>query len=66
MYNFSQEQVFIFFFIIGIIIGLLLDFFRATRKVFKTPDNLTLFEDILFIVLSRTNNYLGNNQSKQW
>lgn len=61
MYNFSQEQVFIFFFIIGIIIGLILDFFRAIRKVFKTPDNLTLFEDILFIASSRTNNYLGNN-----
>lgn len=64
MYNFSQEQVFIFFFIIGIIIGLILDFFRATRKAFKTPDSLTMFEDILFIILSRTNYYLGNNQFK--
>lgn len=64
MYNFSQEQVFIFFFIIGLIIGLLLDFFRATRKVFKTSDNLTFFEDIIFIILSRNNYYFGNNKIK--
>ena len=64
MYNFSQEQVFILFFIIGLIIGLLLDFFRATRKVFKTSDNLTFFEDIIFIILSRNNYYFWNNKIK--
>lgn len=64
MYNFSQEQVFIFFFIIGLIIGLLLDFFRTTRKVFKTSDNLTFFEDIIFIILSRNNYYFWNNKIK--
>ena len=34
MYNFSQEQIFIFFFIIGIIIGILFDIFRVIRKSF--------------------------------
>lgn len=52
MYNFSQEQVFILFLSIGIIIGLLLDFFRSIRKVIKTSDTITTIEDIIFITLS--------------
>lgn len=52
MYSFSQEQVFIFFFFIGMVIGMLLDFFRAIRKCFKTSDNITLIEDILFLIVS--------------
>lgn len=59
MYNFSQEQIFIFFFIIGIIIGILLDFFRVIRKVFKTPDTITFIEDIIYIILSGTIIILG-------
>ena len=50
MYNFSQEQIFIFFFIIGIIIGILFDIFRVIRKSFKTPDTLTFIEDLLFLI----------------
>ena len=52
MYNFSQEQIFIFFFIIGIIIGLIFDIFKVLRKSFKTPDLITFIEDIIFIILS--------------
>ena len=52
MYIFSQEQVFIIFFIIGIIIGILLDVFRAVRKWFKTSDGITLIEDVIFLLLS--------------
>jgi len=52
MYNFSQEQVFIFFFIIGIIIGIIFDIFKVLRKSFKTPDMITFIEDLIFIVLS--------------
>ncbi len=52
MYNFSQEQVFIFFFIIGIIIGIIFDIFKVLRKSFKTPDIITFIEDLIFIVLS--------------
>lgn len=49
MYNFSQEQIFIFFFIIGIIIGIIFDIFRVIRKSFKTPDILTFIEDFIFL-----------------
>lgn len=52
MYNFSQEQVFLLFFIIGIIIAIIFDFFRAIRKNFKTSDNAILIQDIIFILLS--------------
>lgn len=52
MYSFSQEQVFIFFFFIGMVIGMLLDFFRAIRKCFKTSDSITLIEDTLFLIVS--------------
>jgi spore cortex biosynthesis protein YabQ len=52
MYNFSQEQIFVFFFIIGIIIGIIFDIFRAIRKSFKTPDSITLIEDTIFLVIS--------------
>lgn len=49
MYTFSQEQIFIFFFIIGVVIGLLFDIFRVLRKSFKTPDFITLIEDISYL-----------------
>lgn len=52
MHNFSQEQVFIFFFIIGIIIGVIFDIFKVLRKSFKTPDSITFIEDIIFIITS--------------
>lgn len=49
MYNFSQEQIFILFFVIGLIISIIFDFFRAIRKNFKTSDFATLIEDIVFL-----------------
>jgi spore cortex biosynthesis protein YabQ len=52
MYNFSQEQIFIFFFIIGIIIGIFFDIFRVIRKSFKTTDIITFFEDLVFLLAS--------------
>lgn len=52
MYHFSQEQIFIFFFIIGIIIGFIFDIFRVIRKAFKTSDFITLIEDIIFLFIS--------------
>ena len=52
MYNISQEQTFLLFFIIGIIIGLLFDIFRVIRKVFRASDKTTFFEDLIFIILS--------------
>lgn len=52
MYSFSQERVFLLFFVIGIIIGGVFDIFRVIRKVFKTPDYITLIQDIIFFLLS--------------
>lgn len=52
MCTFSQEQVFVLFFIVGTIIGLIFDLFRVIRKCFKTPDSITLLEDLIFISIS--------------
>lgn len=52
MQEFSQEQVFVFFLIIGVIIGILFDIFRVLRKNFKTPDMITFIQDISFFLLS--------------
>ena len=51
MYEFSQEQVFIFFFIIGVIIAILFDIFRVLRKSFKTPDIITFIQDVSFLII---------------
>lgn len=51
---FSQEQIFIFFLIIGIIIGIIFDIFRVIRKSFKHYDLVTLIEDIIFTIISGT------------
>lgn len=51
MYTFSQGQVFIIFLIVGLIIGIIFDFFRAVRKVFKTSDFVTYIEDIIFMAI---------------
>ena len=52
MYEFSQEQIFIFFFIIGFVIAILFDIFRVLRKSFKTPDIITCVQDICFLLMS--------------
>lgn len=43
---------FLFFILIGIILGILFDLFRIIRKCFKTSDLITYIHDILFLVLS--------------
>lgn len=48
----NQAQLFIIFIIDGILIGLLFDFFRIARKVFRTSDFVTYIEDILFWILA--------------
>lgn len=48
----NQANLFIVFVINGIIIGLLFDIFRILRKSFKTPDIVTVIEDILFWILT--------------
>lgn len=54
MYNFSQAQIFTIFFIIGVLISILFDFFRALRKSIKTPDTVTIIEDIIYLLIAGT------------
>lgn len=48
----NQAYLFLIFAINGIIIGLVFDFFRISRKVFQTNDIVTYIEDILFWILA--------------
>lgn len=48
----NQAYLFLVFIINGIVIGLLFDFFRISRKVFNTNDMMTYIEDILFWILA--------------
>lgn len=47
----TQMNTLLAFFITGICIGIIFDFFRIIRKSFKTPDILTYIQDILFWIL---------------
>lgn len=48
----NQAYLFLVFSLTGIVIGILFDIFRVSRKVFHTSDIVTYIEDILFWVLS--------------
>ncbi len=49
---YSQEQIFIFFSIIGIIIGIFFDFFRVIRKSSNKSDSTTFIQDLIFLSFS--------------
>lgn len=48
----NQLYIVISFFISGLLIGLLFDIFRITRRTFKLPNIIIYIEDILFWVLT--------------
>jgi spore cortex biosynthesis protein YabQ len=48
----NQAYLFLIFTFDGIIIGVLFDFFRILRKIFKTKDFVTYIEDIFFWVIT--------------
>ncbi len=48
----EQLHSFAIFILVGFLIGLLFDFFRISRKTFKTSDLITSIEDVLFWILS--------------
>lgn len=50
--NFEQLKSFVIFAIIGLIISIIFDMFRISRKVFKTPDILTYVEDTCFWLIT--------------
>lgn len=52
MIDLNELQVFACFYIIGIIIGVLFDFFKSLRKEIKHKDKIVLIEDIIFVFLS--------------
>lgn len=48
----NQALLFLIFIINGILIGLLFDFFRISRRVISTNNIMTYIEDILFWILT--------------
>lgn len=50
----ANEQAYLFFLFTlnGLIIGLLFDLFRISRRVFKTNNIITYIEDVIFWILS--------------
>ncbi len=48
----NQAYLFLIFIINGILIGLLFDVFRISRKVIKTSNFVTYVEDIIFWILT--------------
>lgn len=48
----NEFSIFLAFILIGIIISFLFDFFRILRRVYQTPDFLTIIEDIAFWIIS--------------
>ena len=46
----NEFNVFLSFVLIGLIIGFLFDFFRILSRSYKTPDVVTIIEDIIFLV----------------
>ena len=48
---YSQGSIFCAFFILGILIGFIFDFFRALRKTIKTNNIFTYIEDVIFFLI---------------
>lgn len=48
----EQLYSFFIFILVGFLIGILFDFFRISRKTFKTSDIITSLEDIAFWIIS--------------
>ena len=48
----NEFSIFLAFVLIGIIISFIFDFFRILRRVYKTPDFITILEDIAFWLIS--------------
>ena len=55
----NQSYVFLVFVIVGMIIGILFDFFRILRKSMKTKDFVTYIEDILFCIITGIYMFIG-------
>lgn len=49
---YNQLKILLAFFVTGICIGFIFDFFRIQRKVFKLHDFITYIQDALFWIIS--------------
>ena len=49
---YTEFNIFLAFILIGLIIGFLFDFFRILLRTYKTPDFITIIEDIVFWLVS--------------
>lgn len=54
------------FFITGIEISFIFDIFRAKRKVIKTSDVVTYFEDVIYWVIARIYFFIHNIKIYKW
>lgn len=52
MHNFTDLQMFVVFFVEGIIFSFLFDFFRGIRINFKSGNIATLVEDFVFLTIT--------------
>lgn len=52
MNSINQEQIFMYFFFIGIIIAFIFTFFKCLRKHMKSSDTLIFIEDVIFLFIS--------------
>lgn len=48
----EQIRIFLIFFVLGIIISILFEFFRVLRKNIKTTNFITSIEDVIYILVS--------------
>ena len=59
MINLNEYQVFAFFYIIGIIISIVFDFFKALRKNIKHKDLFVYIEDSIYLLFCTILIFLG-------
>ena len=59
MLNLNEYQVFAFFYIIGIIISIVFDFFKALRKNIKHKDLFVYIEDSIYLLFCTILIFLG-------
>ena len=59
MKDLNEFQVFACFYIIGIIIAFIFDFFKSLRKELKHKDIVVWIEDIIFLLLAGTLIFVG-------
>ena len=55
----NQLSVFLGFFVIGVIIAIIFDFFRTYRKIKRSPTSFVILQDIIFFLLATIVIFIG-------